>query len=281
MADKQWKWFHSVVVALLVAALAFLAVNIHQYYTPLCAWWMLMGIVAGAILIIGHGVTGAWRGAFIDERNVISLSRFQLLAWTVLILSAFMTAAFWNVGLGTLSQPLDEIKLAPTLWLLMGISTASLVASPLLLSGKKAQTPNAAERDQTFELLRQQGDGQVSNQGLVVTNTDIGNARWSDMFTGEETGDAAHMNLSRVQMFFFTLVALLTYGVALGGMFRDPVFIGAGFGAFPMLSEGLLALIGISHTGYLAAKGVSNSQTANAGAPTVTPDSGNDQPAVG
>ncbi len=284
MKSKQWKWFHSVVVVLLSIALALLAIYIHNY-TSLCAWWMIMGIVAGAILIIGHGVTGVWRGAFIDERNVISLSRFQLLAWTVLILSAFMTAAFWNVGLSTIPQPLDEIKLDPTLWMLMGISTASLVASPLLLSSKKAQTPNVAEMQQTFELLKQQGDDQVSNQGLVVTNTDIGNARWSDMFTGEETGNAARMDLSRLQMFFFTLVALLTYGVTLGGMFRDPVFIGAGFGPFPMLSEGLLALIGISHTGYLAAKGLSNSQTGDtgvpAGAPVATPDSDNDQPAMG
>ena len=43
----------------------------------------------GHLVIAGLGITGVWRGAFIDERNMISLPRFQMLVWTVLVLSAY------------------------------------------------------------------------------------------------------------------------------------------------------------------------------------------------
>jgi hypothetical protein len=134
----------------------------------------------------------------------------------------------------------------------------------------------------TLKFLGSQGDTQVSNQGLVVTRTDIQQARWTDLFTGEETGNAAHMDLSRVQMFFFTLVTLITYGVALGGMFKAPGVQTSGIGAFPELSQGLLALIGISHTGYLASKAMPASQSGPAQPAAEPPAAGNqDQPAVG
>lgn len=278
LQNGKWRQFHSFLSFLLILALALLATQVRSL-TPLGTWWQLMAIIALAILVIGHGITGVWRGAFIDERNVISLSRFQMLAWTVLILSAFMTAAFWNVGLG-LPQPLNLIKLDPTLWLLMGISTASVVASPFLLSGKKGQTPDSGEMQRTFELLSRQGDTGITNLGTVVANRDMSQARWTDMFTGEETGNAAHMDLSRVQMFIFTLISLLIYGVALGGMFRNEIFACRGFADFPQMTEGLLWLIGISHAGYLAMKAMPQSQT---GASNAAPASagGNNVPTAG
>jgi hypothetical protein len=114
----------------------------------------------------------------------------------------------------------------------------------------------------------------------LVTRTDIKQARWTDLFTGEETGNAAHMDLSRVQMFFFTLVSLITYGVALGGMFVHPDVFTKGVTAFPTMPEGLLTLIGISHTGYLASKAMPTSQSGSA-QPPQAPAGAPDQPAVG
>ena len=40
-------------------------------------------------MIAGPGITGVWRGPFLDERNMIGLSRFQMLVWTILVLSAY------------------------------------------------------------------------------------------------------------------------------------------------------------------------------------------------
>lgn len=280
MNTVKWTWIHTLVTILLAGAVLIGVFARRADLSLFGLWGGLMLCFAVFIVITGHGITGCWRGAFIDDRNVISLSRFQMLAWTVLILSAFMAAALWNISLH-LPQPLDVLKLEPSLWMLMGISTASLVASPLILSGKKAQQPDAQQMGQVFELLKDKGEGEATNQGLVVTNRDIRQARWTDMFTGEETGNAAHLDLARVQMFAFTIVALLTYGVALAEVFRQPDILTKGVTEFPKLSEGLLALIGISHVGYLAHKAAPVSKTGQGDGSGQPPAADDDTPAQG
>ena len=282
MNNVKWKWVHTALVLALALALIHVVTNAVHDNSPKYAWWLLMVCLALFIVILGHGITGSYRGAFIDDRNVISLSRFQILAWTVLILSAFLTAALWNIS-HKVPDPIDSIQLEPSLWMLMGISTTSLVASPLILSGKKSQQPDAGQMNEVFQLLETKGQGNATNQGLVVGNKDISQARWTDMFTGEETGNAAHLDLARVQMFFFTIVVLLAYGVALASMFAGSEVVTNGVTGFPKLSEGLLALISISHVGYLANKAAPLSKTdqggGSGGSAPPAPDA--DQPAVG
>jgi hypothetical protein len=296
MNDKKkqsWKWWHSTIWGLFITGLPILAY--YQQNQLVGVWWIFMVGFVLILLVTGHGVTGSWKGVLIDERNVMSLSRFQMITWTILVLSAFSAVVFWNIFTAT-PLGLDPGKSAipdfpPELWLLMGISTASLVGSPLVLSGKKQQQPNHKEMEKTFELLsndQRYDKDELDNQGLLVVNKSIDQARWSDLFTGEETGNFAHLDLARLQMFFFTLVSLLTYGVTIGHLLgvealrATPQIIVD----FPKLSEGIIALIGISHTGYLAAKATANSQTGSerptgeplfnsSGAPT------DDHPAVG
>ena len=253
---KTWTFGHTIawLLFIVVLPLAF----IYKIEQPVTAWWILMAGFMSILLITGHGVTGSMKGAFVDNRNTLSLSRFQMMAWTILILSALCAAAFWNIKVGD-PNPLN-IGLKEELWLLMGISTASLVGSPLILNGKKALAPDRAEMSKTFELLKQQGydTDKLDNQGHLIVNAAPHHARWSDLFTGEETGNFAHLDLARLQMFFFTLVALLVYGAALLSK------LGTTSGAItelPTLTYGLLALIGISHTGYLTAKATANSQS--------------------
>lgn len=277
MYPSHWSKFHTIALLTLLFALVYLALAIKEHLSLVEAWFTIMGIVTMFMLILGHGITGAWRGVFIDDRNVISLSRVQILAWTVLILSAFMAGVFWNIAC-SIPQPLDQVKLDATLWMLMGISSTSLVASPLILSRKKIQTPSAEEMQSTFDLISKEGGGEQKSQGLIVANKEISQASWTDMFTGEETSNAAHVDLSRVQMFFFTIVSLITYGVVLGDMLHNSTKE-SGVTNFPGLPEGLLALIGISHAGYLSMKAMPVSQTGSTSVPTVDPV--NDQPAVG
>lgn len=261
--QSRWSFPHTLALLAFVLALLYLACTARDYDSPLDLWLGLMALIAAFVLVVGHGINGVWRGAFIDERNVISLSRFQMLAWTVLVLAAYMAATLWNLAH---RFPLDAIKLDKTLWILMGISTTSLVASPLILNGKKNKTPDPEQLDRTFSLLAHVDGDCLKHQGLVVANCEIRQARWSDMLTGEETGNAAHMDLGRLQMFFFTLVSLLTYAAALLEMFAQAGAPSGNTGtasiaALPALPEGLLALIGISHAGYLGAKAVPVSQT--------------------
>ncbi len=264
MAKNEWTWTRTTALAALIA-IAFLvtmwgAENGHLLF----AWSFVLAALLVFTFICGQGITGQWMGALIDERNVMSLARFQMVAWTILILSAYLTAALSNIYTGQ-ADPL-AISLPKELWVLMGISTTSLVGSPLIMSTKAGRAPNAAETARTFDLLAQQGDTQatLTTKGQMVANTESKLARFSDMFTGEEVGNAAHLDITRLQMFFFTLVTLLAYAVMLAHMFG--AHAGGMIAELKALDQSMVALIAISHTGYLAAKAAPHSQLASSAA---------------
>ena len=249
---RNWTWAHSVGLALIIALTPTLAWWGMAGHRPATAWIVIAILILVFAMIAGHGVVGAWRGVLIDDRNVISLSRFQMLLWTVIVLSGFIVAAFCNLYVGV-ESPL-AIQVPNTLWLLMGISTTSLVGTPLVLNQKKNKQPLAQSFNETVKLLADQGmkPADVINVGQVIGNARPSLALWSDMFTGDETSNGAHLDLSKVQMFFFTLIIALTYCAAWLQMFRYSE--SGGVGSFPGLDESVLALIGISHSGYLVSK---------------------------
>ncbi|WP_325427193.1 hypothetical protein [Aquabacterium sp.] len=250
---------------------------------PVVAWLASFGLMTLFVLVAGRAVTGQWLGALIDERNVVSLSRFQMALWTGLLLSAFFCAAMLNLAQGD-SEAL-KIAVAPELWALMGISATSLVASPLILTTKAEKPPNEAEAQNSLVLLdrKEETPGNADHVGQLVVNRDIKNARWSDLFTGEEVGNATHLDLTRIQMFFFTIVTAVTYGGLVVQKFWT--FGSDGINELPNLHASMVALLGISHTGYLAAKAVPHSRDANDPASmrpaAPAPDLLSDQPPLG
>ena len=110
----------------------------------LLAWFATMALLVLLTALIGRGVTGFWRGALIDERNRLSLSRVQVFVWTVLVLSGFLIAASVNIRAGK-PDPLG-IDIPTELWLLMGIGTTTLVAAPLIQSIKRDRQADPTRR---------------------------------------------------------------------------------------------------------------------------------------
>lgn len=232
--------------------------------SPLWAWLLTLALLVVFTALCGLTTTGRLSGTLIDDRNVMSLSRFQMMLWTLLVLSGFVSAALIRVFHGV-DKPL-AIPIQGELWTLMGISTASLVGSPLLLGNKATLSPDDKDAKRGFELLKRQGDSDetLDKKGLLVVNTDPSKARFSDMFTGEEVANAAQVDVSRLQMLLFTMVTVIAFAAKLGAEF---VRIGAGAGtgaefSMPSLDTSMLALIGISHGGYLVAKGQTQSRLA-------------------
>jgi len=80
------------------------------------------------------------------------------------------------------------------------------------------------------------------------------------MFEGAEVGDAAQVDLAKVQMFFFTLVVALAYISALASAIQSAGIYDASF-SLPALSDGMVALLGISNGGYLGNKAVDHTKT--------------------
>ena len=73
---------------------------------------------------------------------------------------------------------------------------------------------------------------------------------------GETNANDRVLDIARVQMFYFTWIALLMYTYLLVDTFVKAGSTAEAYGidSLPPVSGGLIALLGISHTAYLAKK---------------------------
>jgi hypothetical protein len=246
------------------------------------AFVVIAVLLTAFAIVAGRAVTGLTWGVLIDDRNKMSLSRFQTALWTVVVLAAIFVAAVSNVGIesrepvivkkeadGKVKRTLEDktplpgegpldFEIPGELWLVLGISVTSLIGAPMILEDKKKQKPDSNEREATLTALEGQGKTSADNVGLVIVNNDPKDARWTDLFQADETGNGAHLDLAKVQNFYFTLIVVFVYSAALIALFaaQKPIL------ALPPVSEGMVALLTISHAAYLANKARTQSQTA-------------------
>ena len=100
----------------------------------------------------------------------------------------------------------------------------------------------------------------LATQGLLHKNADPSEARWVDLFRGEEIGNFKLIDMSKVQMLFFTVVIIAAYAAAISTLMRDVTLLRtSAFIAFPGFSESLNFLLGISHGTYLSVKTIDQS----------------------
>ncbi len=98
------------------------------------------------------------------------------------------------------------------------------------------------------------------DQGLLAVADE---PRLTDIFYGDQEGNAPYIDLGKVQMFFFTIAILVAYGVALGELLNNTGLVLAPLGVdFPAFSSSMTTLLGISHAGYLTVKTPDRPQTA-------------------
>ncbi len=211
------------------------------------------------IVVLGLNVTGRTFGILINERKLMSLSRFQIVLWTLIILSAFFTIAMERIRHGE-SDPL-AIKMDWQLWALIGIGTTSLVGTPMIQSVKKSKEPH---KDTKYEVMAKTfnetpDDINKNREGILYGNKDISDAQFTDIFEGDELANTPFLDMAKVQMFFFTIIAALSYVIVLFNMIvtTDPKDLNS----FPVLPEGLIAILGISHAGYLSDKAIDHTKT--------------------
>ena len=210
-------------------------------------------------VVLGLHSKGNPLGILINERNLMSLSRFQMLVWTIIILSAYFTMAMVRITKG-IDDPL-AIEIDWHLWALMGISTTSLVGTPMIYSVKKRKEPRQLEKEleKNAAVFKESTTEVDSNrQGLLYGNSNISDARFADLFEGDELDNTAYIDMSKVQMFFFTIIAALSYTVLLYSMITSKDL--SNLDKFPALSEGLIAILAISHGGYLSFKNIDHTK---------------------
>jgi len=194
-------------------------------------------------------------GLLIDTRNKMSLSRLQLVLWTLVVLSALLTVALFNIRKDAMANPLD-IHVSPQVWGLLGISTASFVTAATIKSQKKNQNVSVEATERTTEALKKVGDDPkkvADPQDALVAYERPRDAGVSELFKGDEVIAAAYLDLGKVQVFFFALIVVFAYAAEVGALlYGTPHPIKS----LPDLSTGIVALLGISHAGYLTSKAV-------------------------
>lgn len=262
--SSNWKWYYVALLLLVIPAAMFAA---GWYVERVWAWLIAMGLLAVWLITAGYLITKVPRGLLITERNTMSLARFQAVLWTVLILGAFLVAAIWNVRHGE-TNPLS-IAIPSQLLAVIGISATSLVGSNIVTSVKESKPADPVVATDTLQKMGVLADGEnvapqaanplllensgtVLARGQMVAKPELKDASWADLFNGDQTGNAAVLDLGKVQMFYFTLVLVLAYGVAVGKLF----YAAGAITSLPVLDPGMVALLGISQAAYLTNRAV-------------------------
>ena len=339
-------------------------------------WGLIMILMVMFLAMIGKHVTGQkeggkltggrWTGILIDNRFKMSLSRFQIILWSILALSAFAVIALNRTipvltgeinaltpyhlinatqepnaapsQTGVSATPVDvpptpfdplNIAFPEELLIAMGISTLSLAGASFINSNKseaqsskvtamldsqrkqandkveqakkglatartalntlmdeikakkaiavdhpedtgtqvkieqleKDSLPTAKavmEAETVLETARKESadieDGVKNSKGDIQTNDSLDQADMSDMFRGELVSNFRVVDVAKVQMFFFTILLIFTYGTLMWGLLASPTLQTVARVTLPPFSSSLVGLLGISHAGYLVVK---------------------------
>jgi hypothetical protein len=216
-----------VIVAVNVVAGLVTRHNVEQQGWPLLMPWVLTAVcMVWCFALIGRlPPIVDWRGLIIDQRNKISLSRLQLVTWSLLVISAVTTEGILNAVWGQ-SNPL-ELDIPRELWILLGLSAGTFVAAPLVLASK-------------------------ADEGKLATKAPYQHA-WRDLFYGDDTGNSDQVDVSKVQQFFFTVALVITYAAAIGSLITR-ASPSTTLLQFPALDPGFIGIMAVSQTAYIAYK---------------------------
>jgi hypothetical protein len=123
----------------------------------------------------------------------------------------------------------------------------------------KDLTQQYEARQQGLEQAR--AAAEQSLDGVLQVNTDSKQANWTDLFRGDEVGNYRLVDMSKVQMFFFTIVLIFAYAAAVYALLQNGVALRNPLGVdMPAFSASMNALLAISHAGYLTVKTVDHTK---------------------
>jgi len=223
----------------------------------------MMASVSLFVMAIGLGLKQHPLGVWINSQNRMSLARAQVSLWTLVILGGYGLIALFNVAFVGIDADNVFPSMNAALFLGLGISFVSPMASKLILNQKEDDSVLGAVGG-SFT-----AQGEISRfTGLVATSTLLRYpsplyATVMDFFTGEEEGNKGEIDISRVQNVIVTMILVVAYGGFLFARVRNlpvtDIFSAINvakplFPAMPDVDTSFNALLAISHSAYLAAK---------------------------
>jgi hypothetical protein len=186
---------------------------------------VVLAVALGYAAVPGRGVFGV----LVDRRGRFSLTHFQLVVWTIVVLS-LISGIFWGRLIKGVDDPLS-FSIPDEVLGLMGITLGSSVAAGVVKSSKDA---TAGER--------------------IAASNPADRPRLAQMFLVEEGLYADKIiDIAKFQNFVITLVLVVAY-VALSVDTITDAKTAAGVEGLPSFSGTFLTLLGISHATYVAGK---------------------------
>lgn len=191
--------------------------------------WIVSALVIVLLAVVLPGRLGA-QNVLRDARGRYSLSRLQVLLWTVVLLSLISGMAFGRFAAGQVD--VAGFQIPQQVLMLLGISIGSGVVAAAVKVAKSTSRPDSVA---AYPLGREGG-------------------RLWEMLTVEEGASAGKsIDLAKFQNFVITVLLVLLY-VAQAVSALRAVGNPAGIAGLPAFSDAFLVLLGVSHAGYLLGK---------------------------
>jgi hypothetical protein len=205
--------------------------------------WLINAIVLVVLMgLLGALLLGSPFGILINAQNRMSLERLQVVIWTCLVISALFAVA---ITARTMSIEIPNEILA-----LMGISIGSVAGGAIVNGTKAMQEPKATVPD---------ANNPAVSRGVLRLTPATSKARFAELFLGDELTNHGYVDISKVQMFFFTVAIAAGYALVLSRCTfeasGEPI-------QFPKLDGSIVTLLGISHAGFLTVKAAPKTPTA-------------------
>ena len=196
--------------------------------------WLLAAVVL-VILAVGAGLFVSrirrFYAILIDDRDRFSLNRFQLVVWTILILSTFLSLLFTN-----LEDPGKAMAIPTELLGLIGISIGTGVVAGAVKAGKTELRATRIGGGPAFVASLS-----LPQQALVPSSEP---PHFGQVILEEEgVGANRVINVTKFQNFIFTCALGVVY-----------VVLTWKANGYPALDEKTIWLIGVSHAGYVGGK---------------------------
>ena len=207
VTGRNTQLYQFLAVSLVVTATLWLA---YDSAHPQRAWLFDLTLIVGLCVLLGVWLMGLPIGILISNRNLMSLSRLQVVSWTVVIFSGYIVVVMQRI-LHQVPDPLS-VTIDNSLWAVMGISFASFVGTPLILNGKtQTDASPGAIRAASIALKEPSSEIQQNAQGKLYSNPTPQDARFSDVFQGDEIGNTAYVDVSKLQMFILSVLLVGAY----------------------------------------------------------------------
>lgn len=229
-----------------------------------------LAVLAAAAVVgffSGHGLFGV----LLDGRGKYSLSRLQILVWTAMVIGGYFGIAF---------PKKDFVSIPAEVLGLLGIALGSTVISTAITAnhmqtgrteseGERGREIAASAQNEMLQLLGVERPellsadektallAYLSEDECAELNRQVIARRkpsWMNLFTQEQRGTEHLIDVGKLQMFAWTVTALLIYGAMLVSRLTLPLEELCELTELPNVTGTILTLMGISQAAYLGMK---------------------------